>query len=300
MILGLRPLSIRTRLTLWYSAVLLVILIVTSGLGYSVLRWSLLQDLDVSLVTVAQVVRDTTEGPAGEAEAETLLREFLGPEFYDKFFRLFDPQGHPEAWLSRRRSQALRLSPQGRANAARGLKTFETIRTNGSDDVRLLTMPVVRGGRVTRIVQVGTSLDRARSALRRYLDTLVVLIPLGVGLAAAGGAIIARTALRPVDEIALAARRITAEDLGQRISLRGTGDELDRLAKTLNSMLARLAATFGEMRRFAADAAHELRTPLTALKGGIEVSLRADRPAEEYRRVLASSLAEVERLIRLS
>ena len=300
MTLGLRPLSIRTRLTLWYSAVLLVILIVTSGLGYSVLRWSLLQDLDVSLVTVAQVVRDTTEGPAGEAEAETLLREFLGPEFYDKFFRLFDPQGHPEAWLSRRRSQALRLSPQGRANAARGLKTFETIRTNGSDDVRLLTMPVVRGGRVTRIVQVGTSLDRARSALRRYLDTLVVLIPLGVGLAAAGGAIIARTALRPVDEIALAARRITAEDLGQRISLRGTGDELDRLAKTLNSMLARLAAAFGEMRRFAADAAHELRTPLTALKGGIEVSLRADRPAEEYRRVLASSLEEVERLIRLS
>jgi len=298
--LGLAPLSIRTRLTLWYTAILLGILIVTSVIGYSVLRWSLVQDLDASLLTVAQVLRDTSVSRAGEAEAETLLRDLLGPEFYDKFFQLFDPEGRPEAWSSRRRSQALRLSPAARANAARGLKTFETIRTGGSDDVRLLTMPIIRGDRVTQIVQVGMSLDRARSALRRYLDTLVVLIPLAVALAAAGGAIIARTALRPVDEMTLAARRITAEDLAQRIALRGTGDELDRLAETLNGMLARLAAAFTEMRRFAADAAHELRTPLTALKGGIEVSLRAARSAEEYRRVLVSSLEEVDRLIRLA
>src|SRR2546427_3741582 len=145
-------------------------------------------------------------------------------------------------------------------------------------------MPIIRGGRVSQIVQVGMSLDRASSALRRYLDTLVVLIPLAVALAAAGGAIIARTALRPVDEMTLAARRITAEDLGQRIALRGTGDELDRLAETLNGMLARLAAAFTEMRRFAADAAPALRTPLTALKGGVEVSLRAAPSAQEYRR----------------
>ncbi len=301
--MGLRPLSIRTRLTLWYTGVLLGILIVTSVIGYSLLRWSLVQDLDASLLTVAQVLRDTsvsTAGRAGEAEAETLLRELLGPEFYDKFFQLLDPEGHPEAWSSRRRSKALRLSPVARANAERGLKTFETIRTDGSDDVRLLTMPILRSGRVSQIVQVGMSLDRARSALRRYLDTLVVLIPLGVALAAVGGAIIARSALRPVDEMALAARRITAEDLEQRISLRGTGDELDRLAETLNGMLIRLAAAFTEMRRFAADAAHELRTPLTALKGGIEVSLRAPRSAEEYRGVLVSSLEEVERLICLA
>src|SRR4029450_8422733 len=101
-------------------------------------------------------------------------------------------------------------------------------------------------------------LQRARSALRRYLETLVILIPFGVALAAAGGAIIARTALRPVAEMALAARRVpagelTAEDLEQRISMRGTGDELDRLAATLNGMLARLSAAFAEQRRFTAD-----------------------------------------------
>jgi heavy metal sensor kinase len=111
---------------------------------------------------------------------------------------------------------------------------------------------------------------------------------------------VARAALRPVDEMAAAARRITAEDLHRRIELRGTADELDRLAETLNGMLARLDEAFAHMRRFAADAAHELRTPLTVLKGGIEVALRAGRSPEEYRHVLASSLEEVDRLIRLA
>jgi heavy metal sensor kinase len=161
-------------------------------------------------------------------------------------------------------------------------------------------MPVVRGGRIANIVQVGISLQRSEGALRRYLDTLVVLIPLGVALAAVGGAVIARAALGPVDQMAAAARRITAEDLHQRIALTGTGDELDRLAETLNGMLARLDEAFGQMRRFAADAAHELRTPLTALKGGIEVALRASRSPQEYRGVLASSLEEVDRLIRVA
>lgn len=295
-----RPLSIRTRLTLWYSGILLGILIVITALGYSVLRWSLVQDLDASLLAVAQVLRDTgalSEG--GPDDAEAMLRDLLGPEFYDKFFQLLDPEGHRQPWSSRPRSPALRLSPQARANAARGLTTLETVQA-GSEDVRLLTMPVVRGSRVVQIVQAGMSLERTRIALRRYLDVLVLLIPLGVALAAAGGAIIARTALRPVDEMAMAARRITAEDLDQRIALRGTDDELDRLADTLNGMLTRLAAAFTEMRRFSADAAHELRTPLTALKGGIEVSLRSARSAPEYRGVLVSSLEEVERLIRLA
>ena len=299
----LRPLSIRTRLTLWYGGLLLGILIVISVLGYSVLRFGLVQDLDASLLTVAQVLRGasmSTEGPGSEAEVETILRELLGADFYDKVFRFLDPQGRPAPRPSQPPSRALLLSPLARANAILGRETFETVKVDGSDDVRLLTVPIVRDGRVTQIVQVGMSLRRAGAALRRYVHALVVLIPLGVALATMGGAVIARSALRPVDEMARAARRITAEDLGQRISLRGTGDELDRLAETLNGMLGRLAATFTEMRRFAADAAHELRTPLTALKGGIEVSLRAARSASEYREVLTSSLEDVERLIRLA
>ena len=300
MMRGLRPLSIRTRLTLWYSAVLLGILLVTSVLAYSVLRWSLIQDLDASLLTVAQVIHDTGAATEGAEDPEPALRELLGPEFYEKFFQLLDPEGRPRPRAPRRHDEALRLSPQARANAVRGLRTFETVQLTQRETARLLTMPIVRGGRVAQIVQVGISLRRAEEALRRYLDTLVILIPLGLALAAAAGALIARTALKPVDAMARAARRITAEDLHQRIGLSGAGDELDRLAETLNGMLARLDEAFAQMRRFAADAAHELRTPLTSLKAGIEVALRAARSADEYRAVLASSLEEVDRLIRVA
>jgi heavy metal sensor kinase len=277
-----RPsLSVRTRLTLWYSGILLAIVLTIGGLSYSWLRSGLLQDLDASLLTVAEVVKDTDSAARAAGDHETLLRELLGPELYDKFFQLLDPEGRPRASPPARRPYALSLSA-------------------AAESVRVLTMPIVHEGRVVEIVQVGMLLRRARAALDRYLDTLTVLIPLGVGLAAVGGAIIAHVALRPLDRMTRTARRISAEDLSQRVERPGTGDELDRLAETMNDMLARLEQAFSHSRRFAADAAHELRTPLAALRGSIEVALRSERAPEEYRRVFASGLEEVERLIRLS
>jgi heavy metal sensor kinase len=161
-------------------------------------------------------------------------------------------------------------------------------------------MPVVRGGRIVDLVQVAMPLRRTRQTLLRYVETLLVLVPLGAVLSAAGGWLLARRALRPVDRMSQSALRISAEDLSRRLERRGTQDEIDRLADTLNAMLARLEAAFGEMQRFTADAAHELRTPLTALRGGIEIALRAERSPDEYRRVLASSIEEVDQLIRLA
>lgn len=297
------PLSVRTRLTLWYTGALLAILLVISALSYSLVRWSLVQDLDASLVTVAQVIADTAVPPPGStlaSSAERVLREALGPEFYDKFFQLLEPNGTLGLRSTHLSDETLPLSPNARANAARGVRTFETVQLASHERVRLLTMPIVRNGRVAQLVQVGISLAGTQQALTRYVEALLVLVPLGIGLAAVGGATIARAALKPVDEISRTARRITAEDLRRRLSLRGTGDELDHLAETLNVMLARLEEAFAQMRRFAADAAHELRTPLTALKGGIEVALRADRSPADYRRALVSSLEDVERLIRLA
>ncbi len=301
----LARLSVRTRLTLWYSGILLAILILVAAVSYSWLRWSLTQDLDASLLTVAQIIRDTGYSAAAPTpgDPEALLRELLGPEFYDKFFQLLDPEGRPRAHPPRppqRQVDELPLTALARANAARGRRTFETVQTPLGDPVRMLTMPLEDQGRVTGIVQVGIPLARARAVLGRYLEMLVLLIPLGVGLAAVGGALIARVALKPVDEMTRSARRITAEDLSERVERRGTRDELDRLAETLNAMLARLEQAFTQTRRFAADAAHELRTPLTVLRGSIEVALRSERSPAEYRRVLGSSLEEVERLIRLA
>ena len=298
----MRPLSIRSRLTIWYSLTLLAILLVVGGLSYSLLRTRLLQDLDTSLLTVAQAIQSTSPPvvDAGPDPLEQWMREMLGNELYDKFFQFLDPDGHPGLRSPGPQNDRLPLSPEARRNALVGRSTFETVDLVPQGATRLLTIPLVREGKVVQLVQVGLPLARTRRTLSRYLQTLLLLIPAGVALAAVGGAAVARTALRPVDAMSATARRITAEDLAQRVPRRGSGDELDRLADTLNGMLTRLEATFAQMRRFAADAAHELRTPLAALKGSIEVALRAERTPEAYRHVLTSNLEEAHRLIRLA
>jgi len=294
--------TIRTRLTLWYTAILLAILVVISGLSYSLLALSLIRDVDASLLTVGRVVREVDWDPAAPpfGGAEAAMRELMGPEFYDKFLRLLDPDGAARARSTFPAGQPPPLSLTARANALRGEPTFETVRLAGGGTVRLLTMPVIRQARVAQIVQVGLPLQRVDQTLRHYLQTLLVLVPLGLVLAATGGALTARAALARIDTISRTARRISAEDLTERLPRDGTGDELDRLAGTLNEMFARLDAAFAQIRRFAADAAHELRTPLTALRGGLEVALRTDRTASQYREVLVSSLEDVQRLVRLA
>jgi heavy metal sensor kinase len=294
----MRALSLRARLTLWYGGVLLGILVVFSTLSYAALRWTLLDEVDRTLLVVAQVVRDT--GRASALDPDARLRALLGPDFFDRFLRLLDPEGATDGETPRPGSRPLPLSTEARANARRGLPTFETVQVEPDEPARLLTMPVVRSGRLVNLVQVGIPLRRTNEALSRYRRTLLALVPLGLGLAVAGGALVARRALSPVGAMSRTARRITAEDLAERIPARGARDELDHLAETLNAMLARLEAAFLQVRRFAADAAHELRTPLTVLRGELEVALRASRSSEEYRRVLQSVLDNVERFIRLA
>ena len=117
-----RPLSVRTRLTLWYTAVLFATLVVISGLSYWFLRHNLMVDLDESLLAAAQVISDTTLASEASARAdpERLLREILGSDFYDKVFRLLDPHGNPGLRPSPSRgAEALPLSLEARANVER-------------------------------------------------------------------------------------------------------------------------------------------------------------------------------------
>jgi signal transduction histidine kinase len=86
--------------------------------------------------------------------------------------------------------------------------------------------------------------------------------------------------------MASAAREMTVDNLGQRLPVPATDDELADLSRAFNNLLDRLQESFQRQKRFTGDASHQLRTPLAAVLGQIEVALRRERPAEEYRRVL--------------
>jgi two-component system OmpR family sensor kinase len=291
--------SIRARVTLWYTGIVTVTLLLLGGAAYGLLVYSLGHELDVSLQAVAQAMsQEYQRGTTGfvPSEIDGLFRRFFGFSPWDRYFDFLDPSGRPDPRRPLAHSGRLPLGTEALRNAARGLATFETVEGLGKYPVRVLTMPVMEQGRPVRLVQVGMSLGSIYLTRTRFLAVMAVVVPVGLVLAASGGWLLARRALRPVEEMRKAAHRISAEHLAERLQETGAGDELDRLAKTLNEMLGRLDEAFNQIRRFSADASHELQTPITVLRGELEVALRSPRSQEEYRQVLQSALEEIDRV----
>ena len=123
--------------------------------------------------------------------------------------------------------------------------------------------------------------------------TLVVLAAaLMVGIL--GGGLMSLAIGRRIDAVSATARRVMAGDLSQRVPVRGSGDDFDRLAETLNLMLARIEAALEAVRRVSDSVAHELRTPLARLKADLEDAAGKADEARVGR--LASAIAEADRL----
>jgi heavy metal sensor kinase len=294
--------SIRARLTLWYTSLLTVTVLLLGGTAYELLGYSLARDIDhalqgVALTLVAQSSRGTSSAIPPDVEA--IFRRFFGFSPWDRYVERRQPWSDRDPQDVPPHARRLPLSPNAMHRAAEGLQTFETLEGLGPYPVRVLTQPVHEAGRVTSLIQVGMSLESVAVTRRRFLLVMATVLPLALLFAGGGGWLLARRALRPVDRMTEAARRISAEHLDERLETTGSGDELDRLAATLNDMLGRLDVTFRQVRQFSADASHELQTPLTILKGEIEVALRAPRSPDEYQHVLASALEESERIARL-
>jgi heavy metal sensor kinase len=124
-------------------------------------------------------------------------------------------------------------------------------------------------------------------------------LPITVLLIGFTGYMVAGRALRPVDAMAHRARKISAEQLNERLQIEDPDDELGHLGLAFNETLARLEKSFDQLRRFTADASHELRTPLTAIRSVGEVALQNPGDATYYRDTIGSMLEEVNRLTQL-
>jgi heavy metal sensor kinase len=298
----MRVRSIRARLTLWYTSLLTATFILLGGTGYGLLVYTLSRETDAALRGVAQAMAEREGGGVGglfPPDIDETFRRFFGFSPMDRYFERLDPLGRLDPRQPPFGPGKLPLSPQALKNASKGLPTFETVEGIGPYPVRVLTWPVMRAGRIHNLIQVGLSRESLYATRRRFLLVLAAVLPVALLLAGGGGWVLARRALKPVERMTEAARRISAEHLTGRLEETGSGDELDKLAQTLNEMLGRLDAAFKEMRQFTADASHELQTPLTILKGEMEVALRSPRSPEEYQRALKSGLEEIDRIAHL-
>ncbi len=162
----------------------------------------------------------------------------------------------------------------------------------------MLREPISIAGK-TYDIEVATYTEDFDRATDRFQKVLYSIAPAFLLLAALGGYWISRRALAPVEKIIGDARRIGVTSLSERLTVSHTGDELERLADTLNEMLARLEASFQRVIQFTADASHELRTPISVMRTNAEITLRKPRTESEYREALSQILGETENLSRL-
>ena len=292
---------LRLRLTLWYGSALALILIAFSVILYFVTARSLRDAIDQSLEeTAAAAVRSLEErGFLPLIDEEELMSQFPELARIDKFFQIFSPSGTITIRSPNVKQHELPLSRQALEIAFAGRTIFESAKYPKEPPLRLISVPIIYRGNLLYIVQVGTSMESVNQTLNRLLLVLLVMMPLALAVSLAGGWFLAGRALRPVDAITLAAQRIAGGDLTHRLNVPAAADEIGRLARTFNDMIARLETSFRQIRQFSSDASHELRTPLTVMKGETELALRRPRETGDYTVVLESNLEEIDRMTRI-
>lgn len=170
---------------------------------------------------------------------------------------------------------------------------LETVYVRGAR-LRILTSTVRVDGR-SFLVEVAQPLDPYYEMLYRFRRLALWFLPLVLVLSWAGGYWLCRRTLAPVDEIASAARSISARNLNLRLRVPHTGDELQRLSETMNAMIARLNKAFTRISEFTADAAHELRTPISLILTTAELALREGESATVYHSALREIYSEAVR-----
>jgi heavy metal sensor kinase len=288
--------SLRLRLTLWYVLLLAVILAGFSAGIYLTLRHNLNDSLDDSIRNRANVLLDVLRYEDGGPTLAGVVSS-SDPNEGESFARVFDSSGGV-TFDNTVAAGEVAFDRRAVESALSGETRSRNVST-GDESFRVRTLPIEQDGRISGVLEVGESRGDVSDTLRILLVILAVAYPLTLAVASFGGVFLAGRALSPIDRLTGLARRISAEDLSQRLDLKLPDDEVGRLARTFDEMIGRLDAAFRRQREFTADASHELRTPLTAIKGQVEVALGKPRDADSYREVLQVVNEEVDRMIRL-
>jgi heavy metal sensor kinase len=285
--------SIRWRLTLWYGAVLAVVVAAFGSVVYFSARHQLLHRIDEGISeeladVLFEIRRARTEAELGE----WLERRFGQHEGFD--YQITRTGGERFFANGRLGDKSLPL-PE------RSLSEVHSFQSVSADGHRWRIGSVqARGPAGVLTVQVARPLEELDHESGELLLALLLAGPLTLLVAVSGGYFLARRALAPVNVLRRRTNEITADRLDRRLPVSNPADELGLLAGTINEMIARLERSFAEVRRFTADASHELRTPLAVIHSEAEIALGRASASPEQQARLGSILEECDRLGRLT
>ncbi|HEX7694391.1 MAG TPA: ATP-binding protein [Sphingomonas sp.] len=277
--------SLSARLTTLYAASFMVASAGMLAIGYAQIDAKLVQGLDRLITTERQRIfthLDLAHRPNDPARLAAGLRKptenaaaLFRVEIRDRVERpLFRSANLP---------QSFSVGP--------GSPTF--VNTTLSDGERVRVGRFIHGD---QIVLVATPLTNVAAGMRAFVETsaalLAAMIIIGVGL----GYLLSQIALRPLRDIAATASRINSDNLGERIQIHRTEDEVGVLARLLNAMLERIESSFRQIRQFTADASHELKTPLSLVRLHAEAVLSQPGLSETQENHVVAQLAQIDQL----
>jgi heavy metal sensor kinase len=282
---------LRLRLTLAFAAVMSVLLGLIGAYVYVRLQGTLDEQIEHSLrARVDDVSALVRRADSGLGDGPRLS------ESEESFAQVIGPDGEV-ADATPPLSGRLLLTPSELARARERTVRVDLDSVPGLDEGRVRLLAAAADGSV---VVAGSTLEDRDEALADLKTQLLIGGPAALLLASLAGYALAGAALRPVESMRSRAAEISGTVGGRRLPEPEGDDEIARLARTLNAMLARLEAGLERERRFVAEASHELRTPLASLKAELELALRRPRSADELRAAIASGVEETDRLAALA
>lgn len=271
----MKRMSIKIKVTLWFTAVMLLIVVASFGTLFSVV------DLEVSKDYKKQL-REVVESNIGQVEYDDGVLEF-DDDFvgYKSGVFIFVYEENGNMLLGQTHDVSTTNMP------LKDESIYEVERQNITYLVYDLPVYVEDYGEIWIRGMMERHIGTQRSTLDIAIQFALIGFPLLVILAAIAGYILTKHSFKPIEKIIDAAEKISeGKDLSKRIGLDGGSDEIYRLAQSFDNMFKRLEVAFEAEKKFASDASHELRTPTTVILSECEYMLDGDKTIEEYREAL--------------
>lgn len=295
--------TLRARVVTWYVGLLAAALILFGGTLYFAVQGYLTTSLQHSLTGEAKAIGVTFlafEEAKGTAWMSGEIVEAYAPELSGRFIRITRQDGTVLYQSGDTRDPHIDASEVTRPvfnDDNNG--HLRTEHQKDSQNLMLYTEPFRSSSGTHYLIETGASIDPIKHVLTSLLRILLVITPLILIAAAFGGQMLMKLPLQPLVALSERAEQIGFTNLGERLPVPNTGDEMERLALSLNRMIERLEDALSHNRRFSADVSHELRTPLTIMRGELEHLLLQPDLQILAREAVGSALEEIGRMAKI-
>jgi signal transduction histidine kinase len=286
----MRRIAVRWRLTLAFAGLMAVLLAATGVFVHQRLQSDLDGSINAALrsrsADVSALAEQSDSGLREDSEDRPAVRGIQFAQLVAASGRVLDSTPGLAA-------RPL-VNARDLASARAGRQILTDIQFD-DDAVRVLAVPIHAQDQ-NLVVVVGQSLEARDHALADLSGVLLLGGPLALVIASLAGYLLTGAALRPVEEMRRQAETISAANLEERLAPGARNDELGRLGRTLNDMLARVHSAVAHERTFVADASHELRSPLAMLRVELELIARDKPTGTALQRAVRSAVEETGRL----